>query len=304
MPEWALKEHESLINARKTFNIAEKGKAKPLVILPVFPGTNCELDMQRAFNLAGAKTRLVPIRNKLPGQLEETLGNLETELKNAQILALSGGFSAGDEPDGSAKFIVNVLRNKKIEDQVMALLKNRDGLVLGICNGFQALVKTGLAMYGEFRDMTGDMPTLTYNTIGRHISRIVRTRVVSAMSPWALDKSVLDAKTHMVAISHGEGRFVCDASTAEKLFKNGQVFTQYVDVNGVPSVSEPDNPNGSLFAIEGITSPDGHVLGKMGHNERSIGINADGSSADLFMNVGVESEKNQNIFRAGVRYFK
>ena len=184
----------------------------------------------------------------------------------------------------------------------MDLLKNRDGLVLGICNGFQALVKTGLAMYGEFRDMTGEMPTLTYNTIGRHISRIVRTRMVSAMSPWALDKSVLDPKTHMTAISHGEGRFVVDAATAEKLFKNGQVFTQYVDAKGVPSICEPDNPNGSLFAIEGITSPDGRVLGKMGHNERSVGINADGSSSDLFMNVG--GDKNQNVFRAGVRYFK
>ena len=314
LPEWALKEHDSLVEARTRIKadtelaevqgpvIFEPGKAKPLVVLPVFPGTNCELDMQRAFNLAGARTKLVPIRNKLPGQLEETLGNLEAELKNAQILALSGGFSAGDEPDGSAKFIVNVLRNKKIEDQVMDLLKNRDGLVLGICNGFQALVKTGLAMYGEFRDMTGEMPTLTYNTIGRHISRIVRTRMVSAMSPWALDKSVLDPKTHMTAISHGEGRFVVDAATAEKLFKNGQVFTQYVDEKGVPSICEPDNPNGSLFAIEGITSPDGRVLGKMGHNERSVGINADGSSSDLFMNVG--GDKNQNVFRAGVRYFK
>ncbi|MCQ2248481.1 MAG: phosphoribosylformylglycinamidine synthase [Treponema sp.] len=306
LEKWALDEHKSLAEARESVKaqgpvILDSSKAKPRVVLPVFPGTNCELDMQRAFNIAGADTKLVAIRNRLPGQLEASLAELEKEVSTAQILALSGGFSAGDEPDGSAKFIVNVLRNKKIEDQIMALIKNRDGLVLGICNGFQALVKTGLAMYGEFRDMTGDMPTLTYNTNGRHISRIVRTRVVSAKSPWALDRSVLDPKTHLIAISHGEGRFVVDAKTAEEMFRNGQVFTQYVDENGVPAISEPDNPNGSLFAIEGITSPDGRVLGKMGHNERSIGINADGSSNDLFKNI--PGDKAQNIFAAGVRYF-
>ena len=307
LAKWALDEHSSLSEARSKQQsqgpvIFEPGKAKPTVVLPVFPGTNCELDMMRAFNLAGANTKLVAIKNKLPGQLEESLAALHKEISTAQILALSGGFSAGDEPDGSAKFIVNVLRNKKIEDQIMNLIKNRDGLILGICNGFQALVKTGLAVYGEFRDMTGEMPTLTYNKIGRHISRIVRTRVVSAMSPWALDKSVLDPKTHLIAISHGEGRFVVDPKTAEELFKNGQVFTQYVDENGIPSISEPDNPNGSLFAIEGITSPDGRVLGKMGHNERSVGINSDGSSYDLFKNIS--GDKCQNVFAAGVRYFK
>ncbi|MCR5080028.1 MAG: phosphoribosylformylglycinamidine synthase [Treponema sp.] len=307
LPSWALDEHESLKEARKTVTacgpvVFDKSKAKPKVILPVFPGTNCEMDMARAFNLAGAETKIVLLKNKLPGQLEASIKELADAVSEAQILALSGGFSAGDEPDGSAKFIANVLRNGRIEEQVMNLLKNKDGLVLGICNGFQALVKTGLAMYGEFRDMTGDMPTLTYNTNGRHISRIVRTRMVSAKSPWALDKSVLDPKTHMIAISHGEGRFVVDPKTAEELFKNGQVFTQYVDENGVPSISEPDNPNGSLFAIEGITSPDGRVLGKMGHNERSIGMNSDGSSDDLFKNI--PGDKAQNIFAAGVRYFK
>ncbi len=301
LPEFATKVHSSLEEARKTFHVENRSAKKPLVVLPVFPGTNCEFDMARAFNLAGANTKIVLLKNKLPGQLEASLSDLEAELKNAQILALSGGFSAGDEPDGSAKFIANVLRNGKISDQVTDLLKNRDGLVLGICNGFQALVKTGLAMYGEFRDMTDEMPTLTYNKISRHISRIVRTRMVSAASPWALDRSVLDPATHLVAISHGEGRFVVDNATAEKLFASGQVFTQYVDEFGVPAISEPDNPNGSAFAIEGITSPDGRVLGKMGHNERSVGINADGSSSDLFKNV--DGDKAQNIFRAGVRYF-
>ncbi len=306
LPSWALDIHDSLKSARKE-NISsgpvilDKSKAKPKVVLPVFPGTNCEMDMARAFNLAGAETKLVLLKNKLPGQLESSIKELADAVSESQILALSGGFSAGDEPDGSAKFIANVLRNGRIEEQVMALLKKRDGLVLGICNGFQALVKTGLAMYGEFRDMTGDMPTLTYNTIGRHISRIVRTRVVSAASPWAQDASVIKEGIYNIAISHGEGRFVVDEKTAELLFKNGQVFSQYVDENGVPSISEPDNPYGSLFAIEGITSPDGHVLGKMGHNERSVGANADGSSDDLFKNM--PGNKCQNVFRAGVRYF-
>ena len=172
------------------------------------------------------------------------------------------------------------------------------------------MVKTGLAMYGEFRDMDETMPTLTYNKIGRHISRIVRTRMVSAMSPWANDASVIDSRIHLVPISHGEGRFVCDKETAEKLFKNGQVYTQYVDEFGVPAISEPDNPNGSAFAIEGITSPDGRVLGKMGHSERTVGIDMNGASVDLIKNVAGNPLTNalenscQNLFAAGIRYFK
>ncbi|UKI54453.1 MAG: phosphoribosylformylglycinamidine synthase subunit PurQ [Treponema sp.] len=276
----------------------------------MFPGTNCEFDMARAFNLAGAETKIIVLANKTPALLEESLANFERELKGAQILALSGGFSAGDEPDGSAKFIANCLREGRVSEQVMALLKKRDGLVLGICNGFQALVKTGLAMYGEFRDMEPDMPTLTYNKIGRHISRIVRTRLVSAASPWAMDPSVVDSRIHLVPISHGEGRFVCDEETARKFFENGQVFTQYVDEYGNPAITEPDNPNGSLFAIEGITSPDGRVLGKMGHSERTIGTDLNGASCDLIMNVAGNPLTNEyensceNVFAAGVRYFK
>ena len=309
LPDFAKNVHKSLSEARKNPVFAAP-TAKPRVLLPVFPGTNCEFDMARAFNLAGADTKIIVLANRTPAMLEESLANFERELKEAQILALSGGFSAGDEPDGSAKFIANCLREGRVSAQIMDLLKKRDGLVLGICNGFQALVKTGLAMYGEFRDMEGDMPTLTYNKIGRHISRIVRTRMVSAMSPWAQDATVIDPRIHLVPISHGEGRFVCDEKTAKALFENGQVYTQYVDEFGNPAITEPDNPNGSLFAIEGITSPDGRVLGKMGHSERTVGIDANGASLDLIKNVAGnpitnESENScQNLFRAGVRYFK
>jgi phosphoribosylformylglycinamidine synthase len=268
------------------------------------------MDMARAFNLAGGNTKIVVLRNKTPDMLAQSLLELEKELKDTQILALSGGFSAGDEPDGSAKFIANVLKAGNISDEVMNLLKKRNGLVLGICNGFQALVKTGLAMYGEIVDMKDDMPTLTYNRIGRHISRIVRTRIVSATSPWAMHPSVVDERNHLIAISHGEGRFVCDEATAKKLFENGQVFTQYVNEFGKPAITEPDNPNGSAYAIEGITSPDGHVLGKMGHSERGVGMENGGASFDLFKNVGGNPLTNQNettcenLFAAGVSYFK
>ena len=308
LPEWAKTEHKSLSDLKKAPAFVE-AKTHPKVLIPVFPGTNCEFDMARAFNLAGADTKILVLRNKNPDMLKESLSELEKELKDAQILALAGGFSAGDEPDGSAKFIANVLKAGNISDEVMNLLKKRNGLVLGICNGFQALVKTGLAVYGEIRDMESDMPTLTYNRIGRHISRIVRTRIVSAASPWAFHPSVVDGRNHLIAISHGEGRFVVDPATAEKLFKNGQVFSQYVDEFGKPAIAEPDNPNGSAFAIEGITSPDGHVLGKMGHNERGVGMELNGASLDLFKNVGGNPLTNpnestcENIFAAGVSYF-
>ena len=308
LPEWAKTEHKSLSDLKKAPAFVE-AKSHPKVLIPVFPGTNCEFDMARAFNLAGADTKILVLRNKNPDMLKESLSELEKELKDAQILALAGGFSAGDEPDGSAKFIANVLKAGNISDEVMNLLKKRNGLVLGICNGFQALVKTGLAVYGEIRDMESDMPTLTYNRIGRHISRIVRTRIVSAASPWALHPSVVDGRNHLIAISHGEGRFVVDPATAEKLFKNGQVFSQYVDEFGKPAIAEPDNPNGSAFAIEGITSPDGHVLGKMGHNERGVGMELNGASLELFKNVGGNPLTNpnestcENIFAAGVSYF-
>ena len=309
LPEWATSVHKSLSDIRKAPAFVQP-TSRPKVLLPVFPGTNCEYDMARAFNLAGADTKILVLQNRTQAQLTESLENLAREMRDAQILALSGGFSSGDEPDGSAKFIANVLKAGNISEEVMNLLKKRNGLVLGICNGFQALVKTGLAVYGEIRDMTPDMPTLTYNRIGRHISRIVRTRIVSAASPWALHPSVVDSRNHLIAISHGEGRFVCDEATAKRLFENGQVFTQYVDEFGNPAITEPDNPNGSAFAIEGITSPDGHVLGKMGHSERGVGQALNGASLDLFKNVGGNPLTNENestcenIFAAGVAFFK
>lgn len=309
LPEFAKSVHPSLSAIRKN-PVFNPIKAKPRVVIPVFPGTNCEYDIARAFNLAGADTNILVLSNKTPQMLEDSLAAFEKELKSAQILALAGGFSAGDEPDGSAKFIANCLREGRVSSRIMELLKKRDGLVLGICNGFQALVKTGLAMYGEFRDMQDDMPTLTFNRIGRHISRVVRTRLVSAASPWALDPSVIDPRLHLVPVSHGEGRFVVSAELAEKLFANGQVFSQYVDEFGIPAVAEPDNPNGSAYAIEGITSPDGRVLGKMGHSERTVGIDANGASRDLIKNIAGdplanESENScENVFAAGVRYFK
>ena len=303
MPEFAQDLHSSVAQKRSeiaSFNTTKN--AKPKVVLPVFPGTNCEFDMSRAFTLAGAETKIVVFRNHTKEALAESLERLEKEISTSQILALSGGFSAGDEPDGSGKFIANVLRENKIADSVMNLIKNRDGLVLGICNGFQALIKVGLVPYGEIRTVTEDMPTLTFNTIGRHISRVARTRVTSATSPWAFHQSVLQEGTHLVPISHGEGRIIISDELAKELFANGQVFTQYTDIDGNPAVQEPDNPNGSAFAIEGLTSADGRVLGKMGHSERTVGMGLNGSSDTLIKNI--EGNRCQNIFASGVNYFK
>ena len=309
LPDFAKELHPSLKESKKN-SVFANPTTKPKVLIPVFPGTNCEYDMARAFNLAGAQTKILVFANNTPQALKESLEALQKELKETQILALAGGFSAGDEPDGSGKFIANVLREGHISEEVMNLLKKRNGLVLGICNGFQALIKTGLVPYGEIKSPSADMPTLTFNKIGRHISRVVRTRMVSALSPWAQDESVLDSRLHLVPVSHGEGRIVIEKSFAEKLFKNGQIFTQYADENANPSITEPDNPNGSLFAIEGMTSPDGHVLGKMGHSERTVGTDKNGASLDLIKNIAGNPLTNptenscQNIFKAGVSYFK
>ncbi len=311
LPDFAKKPHESVEKARASFNVANPSAAKPKILIPVFPGTNCEYDMARAFNLNGGESKILVFRNNSQEALEESLAELAKSIDETQILAFAGGFSAGDEPDGSGKFIANVIRNGKIAQAITDLLEKRKGLVLGICNGFQALIKTGLVPYGKIMEPSEEMPTLSYNTIHRHISRVARTRLVSASSPWALDKSVLDPRPHYVPISHGEGRILISESLAKDFFEKGQVFTQYCDENGQPAINEPDNPNGSAFAIEGLTSPDGHVLGKMGHSERTIGIGGidgrglSGSSDDLIKNIITDKDGNscENIFAAGVRYF-
>ena len=266
--------------------------AKPKVIIPVFPGTNCEYDCERAFRNAGAKTETLVFRNYSKEAFAESIENLEKQIRESQIIMLPGGFSAGDEPDGSGKFISTVFRNERIKDAVMDLLKNRDGLMLGICNGFQALIKLGLVPYGEIVDIEEDMATLTYNEINRHMSSIIKTKVVSKKSPWFNGIELGDI--HNVEISHGEGRFVAPEKLLKQLVENGQVATQYVDNKGNIALDMPFNPNGSMLGIEGITSPDGRVLGKMGHSER-IGEN-------LYKNV--PGNFDQKIFESGVKYFK
>ena len=265
--------------------------AKPKVVIPIFPGNNCEYDCARAFEKEGAEVTQVVFRNITKEALNESIERLAKEISTAQIIMIPGGFSAGDEPDGSGKFIANALRNEKISNAVMELLKNRDGLALGICNGFQALIKLGLVPYGEIVDIKEDMATLTYNNINRHMSSIIQTRVTSNKSPWFSEVKAGDI--HSVAISHGEGRFVAPESLIQELIANGQVATQYVDFDGNVSLNMPFNPNGSMYGIEGITSPDGRVLGKMAHSER-IGT-------DLYRNI--PGDFDQKIFKAGVNYF-
>ena len=272
--------------------VMAKGIARPRVVIPVFPGTNCEYDSARACLRAGLEAETVVVRNLTPAALEESARKLEESIRGAQIVFLPGGFSGGDEPDGSAKFIVSFLRNPRLAGAVQDLLQNRDGLMLGICNGFQALVKLGLVPFGEIRDTDRDCPTLTYNTIGRHQSSIVRTRVCSSLSPWLLETE--PGEIYSVPISHGEGRFVASEAVLRRLAESGQIATQYVDLAGAPSMDTAFNPNGSLWAIEGITSPDGRVLGKMGHSER-IG-------PSLCRNV--PGEYDMGLFRSAARYFR
>ena len=266
--------------------------ARPRVFIPSFPGTNCELDSEKAFRRAGAETDVFVFRNLTAKGIEESVEALAEGINRAQIVMLPGGFSAGDEPDGSGKFIATALRNPRIMEAIMNLLNKRDGLMLGICNGFQALIKLGLVPYGEIRTLREDDPTLTYNTIGRHAATHVRTVVSSVKSPWMAGVNVGDV--HQVAISHGEGRFVCREAQLKQLVANGQIVTQYCNLDGVPAVKMPENPNGSYWAVEGICSPDGRVLGKMGHSER-IGAN---------VAKNIPGEKDQKIFESGVAYFK
>ena len=275
----------------KTVHIGAKA-AKPRVFIPAFPGTNCELDTARKFRLAGAEPEIIVVRNRSAQDIEESVQAIAAAISRANIVAFPGGFSGGDEPDGSGKFIATTVRNPRIADELEKLLKVRDGLALGICNGFQALVKLGLVPYGEIRPLVAESPTLTYNNIARHVSRLVNIRVTSVKSPWLSACSVGDVFS--VPVSHGEGKFVAPADALESLRKNGQVATQYCDLSGAPTMQYPFNPNGSVWAIEGITSPDGRVLGKMGHTERT--------GENLYKNC--PPVLDMKLFESGVRYFK
>ena len=274
-----------LIHASKTYDEVR-------VTIPVFPGTNCEYDSKRAFEKAGATVEIVLIRNKTAQDIERSIDELEAAIRRSQIVMLPGGFSAGDEPEGSGKFIATVLRNAKLKAAIDDLLDNREGLMIGICNGFQALIKLGLLPDGHIKDMSDDDATLTFNTIGRHLSQMVDTRIASIKSPWLANVNVGDI--HTIPISHGEGRFVAPKHVLDELFDNGQVITQYVNPNGEVTMESPYNPNGSMMAIEGIVSKDGRVLGKMAHSERQ--------GDNRFKNI--YGEMDQLIFEAGVKYFK
>ncbi|RYD34650.1 MAG: hypothetical protein EOP87_08810, partial [Verrucomicrobiaceae bacterium] len=265
--------------------------ARPQVLIPAFPGTNSEYDSAKAFNEAGAASRIIVFRNLTAKHVEESLDALAAEIRASQILFIPGGFSAGDEPDGSGKFIATVLRSPRVADAVMDLLKNRDGLILGVCNGFQALIKTGLVPYGEIRDSEPNAPTLAHNDIARHISCYAYTKVISSRSPWLAQTQPGDI--HRIPLSHGEGKFHATPETLAELVANGQVATQYCDANGVPSLDPFITPNGSIAAIEGITSPCGRVFGKMGHTERS----------GQHVARNIPGNKHQPIFSGGVAYY-
>jgi phosphoribosylformylglycinamidine synthase len=265
--------------------------ARPRVLIPVFPGTNCEYETQAAFERAGAIAETLVFRNLTPADLDESLGALKKKIQDSQIIVIPGGFSAGDEPDGAGKFIAAVYRNPNINDAIMSLLNERDGLMLGICNGFQALVKLGLIPFGETRDLEETSPTLTFNRIGRHISRLVRTRIVSVLSPWFIHHEPGDI--HIIPASHGEGRFIASPDIIRQLMEKGQIATQYVDIEGSATMDVNFNPNGSMNAIEGVTSPDGRIYGKMGHTERISSNTA----------INIPGDKNQKLFQSGVDYF-
>lgn len=272
--------------------ICKNKVAKPKVFIPAFPGTNCEIDTARAFEKAGAETEILVVNNLSASAINETIDKMVKAIETSQIVMLPGGFSGGDEPEGSGKFIATTFRNPRVKEAVEKLLNCHDGLMLGICNGFQALIKLGLVPYGKIVEIKPDDPTLTFNTIGRHISSMAYTRVTSTKSPWLSGVNAGDI--FAVPISHGEGRFVANDSVMKTLIENGQVATQYVDPSGTPVADMPFNPNGSVCAVEGITSPDGRVFGKMGHCERK--------GTNLYSNVPFE--KDLQIFESGVKYFK
>jgi len=272
--------------------ICKNKVAKPTVFIPVFPGTNCEYDSAKVFEAAGADVITKVFKNLNAEDIRDSVDIFEKAIAQSQIIMFPGGFSAGDEPEGSAKFFATAFRNAKLTEAVNKLLNERDGLMLGICNGFQALIKLGLVPYGTITEQKTDSPTLTYNTIGRHISKMVYTKVVTNKSPWLAGATV--GATYCNPASHGEGRFVAPKEWVDKLFANGQVATQYVNEDGQPTMDEEWNVNGSYASIEGITSPDGRILGKMAHAERrgeSVAIN-------------IYGEQDMKLFESGVNYFK
>ena len=268
-----------------------KNKEEVIAYFPVFPGTNCDYDTQKAFTRAGAKCVSSVFRNQNSQDIFDSIDEMANNIDNADIFVLSGGFSAGDEPDGSGKFIANVLNQEKIKDAINRLIE-RKGLILGICNGFQALVKSGLLPYGKIGEVTVDSPTLFRNDINRHISQMVSTKIMTNKSPWL--SSYKTGEIHKIAVSHGEGKFMVSKEMAKQLAKNGQIAFLYVDDDNNPTTEAPFNPNGSEYAIEGIVSPDGLILGKMGHSERF--------ENNLFKNI--KGNKKQNIFENAVKYFK
>ena len=278
-------EHENIIS-----NISN-AYAKPRVFIPVFPGTNSEYDLERAFNREGGLAKIGVFNNLSHSNILSSIDNFVKEINNSQILMLPGGFSAGDEPDGSAKFMVAVLKNKKVKEAVENLLK-RDGLILGICNGFQALIKSGLLPYGEIRELNETSPTLTFNSIDKHMSKIVQTKIITNNSPWL--SSMKEGDIHSVAISHGEGRIIITEDEYKKLFKNNQIATKYVDLDGNSTMDSQFNPNGSYYAIEGMLAYNGRIFGKMGHSERK--------GKNVYKNI--YGDKEQNIFRNGIKFFK
>ena len=283
---------ENVLSDKKQILVAKSKIARPKVFIPVFPGTNCEYDLAKAFTDVGADPKVVIFKNLKENDIEDSIVEMEKAINESQIIMLPGGFSAGDEPDGSGKFIATVFRNPRLKEAIHKHLNEQDGLMLGICNGFQALIKLGLVPYGEILEMNSNMPTLTYNDIARHQSKLVTTKVVSKLSPW-FNKVEL-GEEFVIPISHGEGKFVANEEVMKELIKNGQIATQYVDMNGNATYDINYNPNGSVYAVEGITSKDGRILGKMGHSERSYRGNI----------LNVPGNMDQKLFESGVEYFK
>ena len=281
------------VSYRKPAEFASAVKiAKPKALIPVFPGTNCEYDTAKAFERAGAESEIFVLNNLSPAAVAKSVAVFTEKIKESQMIFIPGGFSGGDEPDGSGKLITAFFRNPEIKEAVTQLLEERDGLMAGICNGFQALIKLGLVPFGKIIDTDETCPTLTYNRIGRHQSKLVRTRIASNKSPWLMNTEV--GEIYTVPISHGEGRFIAGTQLLQNLADNGQIITQYVDLSSNPTDKIQYNPNGSDWAVEGLISPDGRVLGKMGHSER-IG-------SGLYRNV--PGRFDMQMFESAVRYFK